>query len=492
MLSKHANLIVNRDIVLIASACQLQREGLVGYIGSYIETVKQVRLGNRKDGTVLPALFVLLNGSNDPQLLRSIIEFHAWVRISGADADGVLNDSFGVIEHHIRSSPGSRSQTLMSVTYKIPLNLGSNKESCVISTGITNLPAGVMPVTEPTERLIVTALLRNLRETFNTNLDIDPVTCRSPTANSPTECWDIGGAHADRIVAQMRKEGVIAEHLDLPYYRLSTLHAGKVKQGLASRSISASTVIVIQLFDNGLFMTATDEGELMPLRRDPDGKVHSDGDLTLAPKELQWKMFKQLHEELVDHKDNMIVFLAPLPRFLDEPCCTASSHMKNFLNADYKKKLEESVFQSRTNIKDFAFRLGYRRTRTLSTWGIVKKAGATWADQHHLADGGYSAITRAVLDCKDIITNKRKGKEDTQGPEAKKPRTEAASRGRQSTGGERSETRGQGGAWRGMPHVPNHGNHNPNRFHSGEWYRGQSCWTRGQPRRTWRGGRRFN
>jgi hypothetical protein len=31
---------------------------------------------------------------------------------------------------------------------------------------------------------------------------------------------------------------------------------------------SSSTVLVVQLFDNGLYMTATNEGELMPLRRD--------------------------------------------------------------------------------------------------------------------------------------------------------------------------------------------------------------------------------
>jgi hypothetical protein len=230
-------------------------------------------------------------------------------------------------------------------------------------------------------------------------------------------------------------DGVRAQHLDLPYYRLSTLHAGKVKEGLAGKTITSSTVLVIQLFDNGLFMTATDEGELMPLRRDPDGKVHSDGDLTLAPKELQWRLFKQLHEELTDYKDTMVVFLAPLPRFLDEPCCNASSHMRNFHNEDFKKKMEESVYQSRTNIKDFAIRLAYRKARTLSTWGIVKKAGAIWADHNNLVEAGYAAIASAILDCKEVIATKRKVKEDNPGPEAKKQRMEGASRGRLLPGG---------------------------------------------------------
>jgi hypothetical protein len=194
----------------------------------------------------------------------------------------------------------------------------------------------------------------------------------------------------------------------------------------------------------------------------------------------------------VDYKENMVVFLAPLPRFLDEPCCSASSHMKNFHNEDFKKKMEESVYQSHTNIKDFAFRLAYRKARTLSTWGIVKKAGATWADCNNLVEAGYAAIASAVLDCKEVIATKKKEKEDNPGPEAKKQRTEGVSRGRQLPGGERSEARGRGGAWRGQLHTPNRGIHYPNRFHGGQWYGGQPGWNRGQSRKTWRGRRGYN
>jgi hypothetical protein len=219
--------------VLISSAEQLAWEGLAGYVRSYLETAKQLKLGSRRDCTVLPAPFVLLGSSTDQHLLRVILEFHAWIRISGADADGVLNDSFGVIEHNIRSSPGNGSQTLMSVTYKIPLNVKQDKESCVISAGITNLPSGVKPVTEATERLIVTAMVRNLNTVFVTKLDCDPVTCRNP-ANSSKECLDyllIGGPHAASIAAQLTAEGVKAQHLDLPFYRQSSVQPARSRRG---------------------------------------------------------------------------------------------------------------------------------------------------------------------------------------------------------------------------------------------------------------------
>jgi hypothetical protein len=165
-------------------------------------------------------------------------------------------------------------------------------------------------------------------------------------------------------------------------------------------SITTSTILVVQLLDNGLYMTATNEGELLPLRRDVDGTLHSDGELTLAPKELQWRLFKQINEELADFKENLVIFLAPLSRYMEEPCCQGD-HMPNQKMVDFKKKLEESISQSHTNIKEFAFRLGYRKAKTLSTWGIVKNKGATWAGPIELTPAGYNAIAKAAMECKD-------------------------------------------------------------------------------------------
>jgi hypothetical protein len=80
---------------LVASASQLAMEGLAGYVDSYLEARSKLLLTTRMDITVLPAPFLLAEDCSNTSLLRSMIEFQSWVKISGVDPDGVLNDAMG-------------------------------------------------------------------------------------------------------------------------------------------------------------------------------------------------------------------------------------------------------------------------------------------------------------------------------------------------------------------------------------------------------------
>jgi hypothetical protein len=73
-----------------------------------------------------------------------------------------------------------------------------------------------------------------------------------------------------------------------------------------------------------------------------------------------------------------MIFLAPLPRYLAAGCCEDKDHMPNRSSPDFIKKLEEGVYGARTNIKNFAFRHGLRKSATISTWGKVKKLDHLW------------------------------------------------------------------------------------------------------------------
>jgi hypothetical protein len=73
---EHNSAIVNGDIVLIGSASQLAREGLVGYVDSLLEAANRVRLNSRRECVVLPAPFILLGGStNPPPLCKGLVGF---------------------------------------------------------------------------------------------------------------------------------------------------------------------------------------------------------------------------------------------------------------------------------------------------------------------------------------------------------------------------------------------------------------------------------
>jgi hypothetical protein len=90
-------------------------------------------------------------------------------------------------------------------------------------------------------------------------------------ANSSLECLDnlvVGGSSAAKLTSELASSGAKCQHLLLPNYRASSIHAGKIREGLSKHSIGEQTVIVLQCFDDDAFMKATEEGGLLPLSKD--------------------------------------------------------------------------------------------------------------------------------------------------------------------------------------------------------------------------------
>jgi hypothetical protein len=63
--------------------------------------------------------------------------------------------------------------------------------------------------------------------------------------------------------------------------------------------------------------------------------------------------------------------------------------------------------------------------KTISTWNVVRKAGASWADGVHLDEDGYSTISRAVQEAAAELDLKRPASEAAGGPAKKKKVTKA-------------------------------------------------------------------
>jgi hypothetical protein len=148
--------------------------------------------------------------------------------------------------------------------------------------------------------------------------------------------------------------------------------------------------------------------------------------------------------------------------------------MTSMKKEDYSKKLEEDIYKLHHNLKDFAFRKGWKSAVTVSTWGRVKKLDKIWEDNIHLTEDGYFAISEAVVEAVASLRGKRRGQEVTT-PQAKKQRLDSTAPGGQSGRGRvisscgqspmgPSGMRGRGGGW------PSGG---------GGWSRG---WSRGHNR----------
>jgi hypothetical protein len=479
-LVKYGNAIISKDLILIGSASQLMREGLQGYVGSFLDTVDRLSMGSRMGCSVLPAPFIFLGGVPIPMLVNAVLDFHAWVRICGLDNDGVLNSAFGVVEDIIATEMGIRT-VWGPANHKLPLNLPSRKRSCVSNAGRTNLPESVRPAVETTETAIIKGLISNLVAKFGFGLDCEPQTSRSK-ANSIKECPKlvvIGGQHAAATAAELESRGAQVKLLYLPHYRDCAVHAGKIREGLAGMEIDAETYLVCQVFDSGLYMAKTDEGALIPPCRRADGTYHIDGVLEFLDKDMQYALFKLVMEETLAFRKNPIVFMAPLPAYMEEGCCSDPEHASNRAQPTFKKSLEEAIYASRTNLKNFAFRHGLRLCTTISTWGQVKRLEPIWAGPTSLRKEGYSAIADAIVAGIGEMQKKRRSSEQSGTPAPKRAREQRPT----PQGVQQPQPRGGRGRGATSTHQPQHQRGGSSWVKRG-WGPGSNRggWSRGQPR----------
>jgi hypothetical protein len=93
---------------------------------------------------------------------------------------------------------------------------------------------------------------------------------------------------------------------------------------------------------------------------------------------MQYRFFKLLMIEVKEYMQNRMIFAVPLPSYLEAGRCPDKDHVANRQDPDYRKVQEEAVYNSRQNIKNFAFRHGLRRCVTISTWGMVKRMENIW------------------------------------------------------------------------------------------------------------------
>ena len=123
-----------------------------------------------------------------------------------------------------------------------------------------------------------------------------------------------------------------------------------------------------------------------------------EGELSFAPKELQYSIFCTAKPLLEVAGGRRLILLTPLPRYLLSSCCSNPDHVSNMKEDSYRKDQELAVFECKKNVKDFCFRHGIRNVRVSSPWTAVKEIGDdVWFDSVHLTKEGYTATAELLL-----------------------------------------------------------------------------------------------
>ena len=119
-------------------------------------------------------------------------------------------------------------------------------------------------------------------------------------------------------------------------------------------------VILIQALDNAAYYSQTEDGGDVPVRRCADNKYHVEGDLGLASKERQQKLFSVIEPLLRLLDKRRVILVTPMPRWMYESCCSMEDHAPNRTEDGFEENMRAALRDFRINFKNFAFLRNFR------------------------------------------------------------------------------------------------------------------------------------
>jgi hypothetical protein len=168
----------------------------------------------------------------------------------------------------------------------------------------------------------------------------------------------LGASHLSKIRKHLNVELWNVIILTKPGWRISAETVGdlvaEVTKTAASVNWDAATII-LQLFDNSIFMVGGQGGEKTLPRKDQTGTYHIDGHLVIADKTVVKGLVGLLMPLIKLLENSQKIFLTPLTRYWVAPCCGNESHCTNYRLPGYLPRLGDVIHALRDNIRDGLF-----------------------------------------------------------------------------------------------------------------------------------------
>jgi len=210
----------------------------------------------------------------------------------------------------------------------------------------------------------------------------------------------IGSSHIFREGELLANRGYSVVLCGKPGWRANKWTAGEMESKVvqALEGITSDDVIIIQMLDNTIYMSRTEEGGDLPIRQYGDGSYHVDGEVILAGKERQHLLFKGILPILKHLANRKCVFVTAMPRYICAGCCEDPEHVVNREDEDFEEDLRENLQECRGNFKDFLFCNGLRNFRVIDPSPVLQhmpldEVEQNWdADPVHPTEAGYSRI----------------------------------------------------------------------------------------------------
>jgi len=322
------------SVVVIGSVTHLMEEGRVGYTKALV--TEYIRFSKAFRGTVhiVPFLPPPLGGTNDPELIRAMLDVLSWLeKLQKWDMSAYYNAFRAQI---YGTGTGAEQTGQNTQRHKMPKSYDAYNDKVFICHPWTGIGSELPAMDETAERVMILELMEGLASNFKWNLDVKPTVDRQqavgPAQNVDrigTELLLIGGSNCQRLYSAIADQGVSVESVDSPGWvpcpkaiDSTIAHLGNVLPRLPT-----TVPVVIWGLDNACFRSLSADGDLSRIVKDKtDNRFHVPGDLAVTPYVLLKPAVMELKRLLEILKDRDVWILDVLPRFLLCFCCDNKEH----------------------------------------------------------------------------------------------------------------------------------------------------------------------
>jgi hypothetical protein len=180
-----------------------------------------------------------------------------------------------------------------------------------------------------------------------------------------------------------------------------------------STSVNMDTAtVVLQLFDNSVYMAGSSGGEKRLPSKDRAGTYHIVGSLVVADKTVIKELVAQATPLLKALGNSRKIVLTPMARYWVAPCCPEPTHTVNYHTAGFLPRLGDVIAGLRDSIRDAFFvkkvqnfrvlcpnrMIGVGQRRQEPSEDEAAKAAALWGpDPVHPTSAAYRVMADSIV-----------------------------------------------------------------------------------------------
>jgi hypothetical protein len=375
------------SVILLLSATHLANVGLAQYTEDLLEASSKIKASVGKETICLPLPPLIMGGTDNVELVRSIFELMAWTESYYIDHNNNTEETNNMVLDLLNEMADGEFATASSRRLTLPVNPSGKRVWESGGNSSKALPCFLKPATQPQETRFVAKLIAELREKFGLNLDPQPSHDRKlgpqPKPRRKGDLLLVGSSNASKMSALLTEKGKSTGLLFSPGWTISRREVDEMA-AMINRRVNEEdpAIVILQILDNSVFYVKTEDGSRHLPRKDADGRIHVDGEIRVCSGEVQEDHFRALKPIFDAIGKKKCIVISPMPRYVSSGCCNNSGHVANRSDPYYLEDMRVQLDGLRRHLREFLFTSGRRNFKVYDPNVDLKDftVEQTWGD----------------------------------------------------------------------------------------------------------------